>query len=78
MDSVEVWAQREFFALDENLTPKEIAGVPPDYFNQDGQLWGNPLYNWQRMEETGFSWWINRLNAAARLYDVIRIDHFRG
>ena len=78
MDSVEVWAQREFFALDENLTPKEVAGVPPDYFNQDGQLWGNPLYNWQRMEETGFSWWINRLNAAARLYDVIRIDHFRG
>ena len=78
MDSVEVWAQREFFALDENLTPKEVAGVPPDYFNQDGQLWGNPLYNWQRMEKTGFSWWINRLNAAARLYDVIRIDHFRG
>ena len=78
MDSVEVWAQREFFALDENLTPKEVAGVPPDYFNQDGQLWGNPLYNWQRMEETGFAWWINRLNAAARLYDVIRIDHFRG
>ena len=78
MDSVEVWAQREFFALDENLMPKEVAGVPPDYFNQDGQLWGNPLYDWQRMEETGFAWWINRLNAAARLYDVIRMDHFRG
>ena len=78
MDSVEVWAQREFFALDENLVPKEVAGVPPDYFNQDGQLWGNPLYDWRRMEETGFAWWINRLNAAARLYDVIRMDHFRG
>ena len=78
MDSVEVWSRRDMFALDENLSPKEVAGVPPDYFSEDGQLWGNPLYNWQRMEETGFDWWINRLNAAAKLFDIIRIDHFRG
>ena len=78
MDSAEVWAERELFALNGQLVPEEVAGVPPDYFNADGQLWGNPLYNWQRLEETGFDWWIRRMSAAARLYDVIRIDHFRG
>ena len=78
LDSADAWANPGLFQLDKENLPTAVAGVPPDGFSPTGQLWGNPLYNWQRMEETGFSWWINRLNAAARLYDVIRIDHFRG
>lgn len=78
MDSADVWAQSWYFQLDENRRPEAVAGVPPDYFSADGQLWGNPLYNWDRMKEDGYSWWIGRLRAASRLYDVVRIDHFRG
>ena len=77
-DSVDVWADPRWFALDETLTPTKVAGCPPDYFSQDGQLWGNPLYRWDLLKETGYLWWIQRLRAAAKRYDVIRIDHFRG
>ncbi|MBR6113660.1 MAG: 4-alpha-glucanotransferase [Oscillospiraceae bacterium] len=78
MDSADVWSERELFELDDQCRPTEVAGVPPDYFNEDGQLWGNPLYDWKEMERRGFDWWIRRLKAAGRLYDVVRIDHFRG
>ena len=78
MDSADVWAEPEYFQLDEDNVPVEVAGVPPDYFSEDGQLWGNPLYNWDRMEQDGFGWWIRRIDGAGKLFDVIRIDHFRG
>ena len=77
-DSVEVWSEPRYFCLDENLTPTAVAGCPPDYFSEDGQLWGNPLYRWDTHKKDGYRWWINRLQQAAKLYDVIRIDHFRG
>lgn len=77
-DSVDVWANRDLFLLKEDGSPIDVAGVPPDYFSADGQLWGNPLYDWAAHEATGFRWWIDRLRAALRLYDVVRIDHFRG
>lgn len=77
-DSVDVWANPKWFALDETLAPTAVAGCPPDYFSQDGQLWGNPLYRWDLLKEAGYLWWIRRLQAAAKRYDVIRIDHFRG
>ncbi len=78
IDSVDVWASPEEFMLDDQYRPSEVAGVPPDYFTADGQLWGNPIYNYRHMEETGFGWWIRRIDGAGKLYDVIRIDHFRG
>ena len=78
MDSADVWAERSMFRLDSRGVPTEVAGVPPDYFSKDGQLWGNPLYDWERMRQTGYAWWKERIAAAARLFDVIRIDHFRG
>ncbi|MBE6990870.1 MAG: 4-alpha-glucanotransferase [Ruminococcaceae bacterium] len=78
MDSADVWAEPQFFQLDEDGMPREVAGVPPDYFSADGQLWGNPLYDWERMKDDGYGWWIRRIDAAGRLYDVLRIDHFRG
>ena len=78
MDSADVWAETEFFQLDDTLIPKAVSGVPPDYFSADGQLWGNPLYNWDRMREDGFGWWIRRIDGSGKLFDVIRIDHFRG
>lgn len=78
MDSADVWAEPEFFQLGEGNVPTEVSGVPPDYFTADGQLWGNPLYDYERMEGDGFGWWIRRLEGAGRLFDVIRIDHFRG
>lgn len=78
MDSADVWAEPEFFQLDSENVPTEVSGVPPDYFTADGQLWGNPLYDWQAMQKDGFGWWIRRIDGAKRLYDVIRIDHFRG
>ncbi|MBP3735596.1 MAG: 4-alpha-glucanotransferase [Lachnospiraceae bacterium] len=77
-DSADVWASPESFLLDEEGNPQEIAGVPPDYFSKDGQLWGNPLYDYAQMERDGFGWWIRRIDGAGKLYDVIRIDHFRG
>ena len=78
LDSADVWSEPEFFQLDENYIPKKVAGVPPDYFSEDGQLWGNPLYDWENMQADGYGWWIRRIGGAVRLFDVIRIDHFRG
>jgi len=77
-DSADLWACREQFLVDERGIPKVVAGVPPDYFSESGQLWGNPLYNWDRMMQDGFSWWIKRLKRALSLCDLVRIDHFRG
>ena len=78
LDSADVWSNPGYFQLDERNVPREVSGVPPDYFNADGQLWGNPLYDYERMAEDNFAWWKRRLEGAAKLYDVIRIDHFRG
>lgn len=78
LDSADVWAEREWFQLDSRGFPREVAGVPPDYFTAEGQLWGNPLYNYDAMAADGYGWWIRRVGGAARLYDCIRIDHFRG
>ena len=78
LDSADVWKDPEMFQLDENYVPEEVSGVPPDYFNEDGQLWGNPLYAWDKMEEDGYKWWKKRIGYASRLYDMIRFDHFRG
>jgi 4-alpha-glucanotransferase len=77
-DSSEPWTRPELFQLDENSRPLVVAGVPPDYFSETGQLWGNPLYNWERMKETQFDWWIKRVTHNLMLYDWVRIDHFRG
>lgn len=77
-DSCDVWANPELFQLEADGTPKAVAGCPPDYFAADGQLWGNPLYDWDRMAQDGYKWWKARITAASRLFDVIRIDHFRG
>ncbi|HXQ63840.1 MAG TPA: 4-alpha-glucanotransferase [Steroidobacteraceae bacterium] len=77
-DSVEVWAHPELFQLDSAGRPTAVAGVPPDYFAADGQLWGNPLYRWEAHERTRFAWWIERLRAQFALFDLVRIDHFRG
>jgi 4-alpha-glucanotransferase len=77
-DSADVWAAPEWFRLDAEFRPTEVAGVPPDYFSATGQLWGNPLYRWDRMEADGFSWWIRRLRAELSRFDLVRLDHFRG
>ncbi len=77
-DSADVWRRPELFDLDARGRPREVAGVPPDYFSADGQRWGNPLYNWKAHEAEGFAWWIARLRAALERYDYVRIDHFRG
>lgn len=77
-DSADVWGRPELFQLDDELKPTSVAGVPPDYFSKTGQLWGNPLYNWDMMQADGYDWWIKRIKKACELYDVIRIDHFRG
>jgi len=76
--SAEVWAHRELFLLDERGAPEAVAGVPPDYFSATGQLWGYPLYRWNRMEKDGFAWWIARFRAGLRQCDLVRVDHFRG
>ena len=78
LDSSDVWADPKSFLLDEKNIPTCVSGVPPDYFCEDGQLWGNPIYNWERMRSDGYGWWIRRIEGAKKLYDVIRIDHFRG
>ena len=78
LDSADVWAEPRYFQLDSEGLPKEVAGVPPDAFTEDGQLWGNPLYDWDEMRRDGFGWWIRRVDGARKLFDVIRIDHFRG
>ncbi len=77
-DSSDLWARPELFQLDEDLKPVKVAGVPPDYFSEKGQLWGNPLYNWDAAKAENYDWWINRVAKAKEMYDVIRIDHFRG
>ncbi len=77
-DSADAWANPSLFQFDDNLRPTAVAGCPPDCFSEDGQLWGNPLYRWEVHKETGYAWWISRMKAAAELFDVIRIDHFRG
>ena len=78
LDSADVWAAPELFQLDENRRPEVVAGCPPDAFTEDGQLWGNPIYDWEKMKATGYAWWVKRLSAAAKMYDVVRFDHFRG
>ncbi len=77
-DSADVWTNPEQFKLDKNGKPLVVAGVPPDYFSSTGQLWGNPLYNWERMQEDGFKWWIERVRATLTVVDIARVDHFRG
>jgi len=78
LDSADVWAEPQYFQLGRDNVPVEVSGVPPDYFSEDGQLWGNPLYDYDRMRADGFGWWIRRVEGASRLFDTIRIDHFRG
>lgn len=77
-DSADVWANRDLFKLDSEGKPTVVAGVPPDYFCSEGQHWGNPIYDWGVMSENGFQWWLERLNSQSKLFDLIRIDHFRG
>ena len=77
-DSADVWSSPESFQLDERCNPKSVAGVPPDYFSEDGQLWGNPLYDWKKMKEDNYSWWRRRMSFMFELFDGVRIDHFRG
>ncbi len=78
LDSAEVWARRDLFLLDANGRPTSVAGVPPDYFNADGQFWGNPLYDWEAMEREGYAWWIERVRQTLETVDALRLDHFRG
>ena len=77
-DSADVWSEPHQFELDKHYDPVEVAGCPPDGFSPDGQLWGNPLYNWETMRADGYRWWVNRIRRSRDLYDIIRIDHFRG
>lgn len=77
-DSADVWLNGDIFALDENLNPSLVAGCPPDAFSEDGQLWGNPVYDWSALKKSGYKWWIDRLRSAFLIYDAVRIDHFRG
>jgi 4-alpha-glucanotransferase len=78
LDSAEVWARRDLFLLDGNGRPTSVAGVPPDYFNADGQFWGNPLYDWDAMEREGYAWWVERVRQTLETVDALRLDHFRG
>lgn len=78
LDSVDVWMNKSDFLLDKDNYPTLVAGCPPDGFSPDGQLWGNPIYNWEKMKQDNFSWWIKRIKRHLELYDIIRIDHFRG
>ena len=77
-DCADVWAQPELFELDEKRVPKRVAGVPPDYFSATGQLWGNPLYNWEEMHKTDYKWWLKRIGKSKENFDMLRIDHFRA
>ena len=77
-DSADAWANAAIFKLDEEQRPTAVAGVPPDYFSSTGQLWGNPVYNWDALRETGYAWWVERMCRTLTLFDVVRIDHFRG
>lgn len=77
-DSADIWSNPQAFLLDENQVPIKVAGCPPDAFSKTGQLWGNPIYNWSYLEQTGYKWWIDRVRESLKIYDVVRIDHFRG
>jgi 4-alpha-glucanotransferase len=77
-DSVDVWANPQLYYLDKHLLPIKVAGVPPDYFSETGQLWGNPLYRWDVMKQNNYNWWIKRFELTLRTVDIIRLDHFRG
>ncbi|MCI8387694.1 MAG: 4-alpha-glucanotransferase [Clostridiales bacterium] len=77
-DSADVWSHPELFSLDDDRTPKLVAGVPPDFFSEDGQLWGNPTYRWRELRDSGYKWWIKRLERCQRMYDITRLDHFRA
>lgn len=77
-DSADVWANQKFFQLNQNGVPLKVAGVPPDYFSKTGQLWGNPLYDWDAMKKDNYSWWVKRVARMTKLVDILRIDHFRG
>lgn len=78
LDSADAWAHPELLLIDQDGKPSEVAGVPPDYFSADGQLWGNPIYDWAQHKRTGYRWWIDRMRHASSLTDIVRIDHFRG
>ncbi len=78
LDSADAWANPEIFEFDDQRNPIRVGGVPPDYFSETGQLWGNPLFRWDKLKETGYQWWIDRIRTNLNLYDIIRIDHFRG
>ena len=78
LDSADAWAGRDILRLDDDGRPDNVAGVPPDYFSEDGQLWGNPLYDWDKHAADGYRWWVDRLRAASEMVDIVRIDHFRG
>lgn len=77
-DSSDIWSNNKLFVLDKNLIPQKVAGCPPDEFSKTGQLWGNPVYNWEELKNENYKWWIERVRASLKLFDVIRIDHFRG
>ena len=78
LDSADVWTNPDQFKLDKDLRPTVVAGVPPDYFSDTGQFWGNPIFNWERMQADGFDWWVKRVRAAFQMFDIVRVDHFRG
>jgi 4-alpha-glucanotransferase len=78
LDSVDVWVNPELFKLDDDFKPKKVAGVPPDYFCSEGQLWGNPVYDYEEHKKDGYAWWINRIKNLLSIYDYVRIDHFRA
>ena len=77
-DSVDAWSNHQYFLYDRNRNPELVGGVPPDYFSETGQLWGNPIYNWKKQEKGGYSWWLKRIQFNLKCYDIVRIDHFRG
>lgn len=77
-DSSDVWGNPQLFNLDESLEPITVSGCPPDAFSETGQLWGNPIYDWEEMDKQGYRWWIQRIQHSFELYDCLRIDHFRG
>ena len=78
LDSADAWANPEMFFFDEDLKPTKVAGVPPDYFNENGQLWGNPLYDWEQLKKNNYQWWVKRVEKQLDLVDILRLDHFRG
>ena len=77
-DSADTWSNSEIFQFDKYKRPKRVAGCPPDYFSKDGQLWGNVLYDWKNLKESGYQWWVKRIEYSFKIYDIVRIDHFRG